>query len=98
MASITVGTTSELIYTSNEGTATNPDSVALRLVDGSGTVYIERTNSGQNAAASASTSFFIKDAEIYATDLVAGDRLNAIVASGTEVIRVTGPASGTFGS
>lgn len=93
MAEIVIGTTSELVVRSVEGTVNNPDSIAIRLVDASGTVYLEK-----KAAAAVASSFFIKDAEIFSDTLVAGDEIRAVVASGTEAIRVYAPQTCNFGT
>lgn len=93
MAKINVGTSSELLYKSVEGTASNPDNVAIRLSDGSGKVYIE-----QRGTASTTTSFYIQDTDIFSVTMVAGDYINAIVASGSEDVLVTAPPTGVFGS
>lgn len=97
MAALTVTTSDQLVYRSQQGSATNNDSVAIRLAPAeTGTVYLERSSKG--TPADDSTSFFISGAEVYSATLVAGEEIHAVTDSGTVDIRVDANDSGEFGS
>lgn len=107
MAVMTATTSSKLAYASIAGTASRPDKVSIRLEDQGGTLYIEKTRINPTTAhgatpapstpASATTSFFIKDVEVFSTDLVAGECI-AVIAASSEQVRITGEPGGIYGS
>jgi len=97
MATMSVTASSKLVYKSVEGGAGRNDSISIRLAPGvTGTVYLQRSTKG--TAATTTGSFYITDSEVYSATLVAGEQIQAIVASGTLEIRIDADDSGTFGS
>lgn len=93
MATFTVTTASQRVYTARSGQAQAPDQVAIRLAPGvTGTVFIQR-----GKAATVAGSFFIKDSEVYSTTLISGQTINLIVSSGTTEVRIDGEDDATYG-
>lgn len=94
MAKVTVGTISELLFRSKEGSATAPDIFSVRLAPGAaGFLYLELMGT-----AATTTSYWIDENAGMSFSLVGGQYVNAVTDTGTVEVRIFGPQTATYGS